>query len=218
MLNGNDIFISRDENGAPIASTRSNEIISECEIIEKSSPTIGRWRKYISGRKGWSFTTNWLVTSGSNVTKLLNVGTRYFITVYSRATPSNISVLTGYAICTKATITSTCGSIAKGTFSFIGCRNLVNNSVPVTGIILDTMSLNLRIRQVNLNPVTATVMPANASHKAIEWTTDNPAKLLINQEGDNYTLQGVAIGSCNLIAKSTDGTNVSASCGVQIYQ
>jgi len=127
MINGNNIFISLDSNAAtiPFAATKSNEIQTECDTIEISSPTVGDWRQYIAGRKEWSFTVGWLVVAcGTNVKNsleaLLEVGKSYTITICDRTGSTATARLTGSAICTSAKITATRGNIAVGSFSFKG--------------------------------------------------------------------------------------------------
>ena len=119
-MNGNNIFISLTGSAVPFAATRSNEIQSECEMIEISSPNISNWRQYISGRKEWSFTVNWLVGNNSGVDQLLNVGTQYNIAIYKRVGNTNTKVLQGTALLKTCKINATRGNIASGSFQFVG--------------------------------------------------------------------------------------------------
>lgn len=136
MINGNNIFISLDSNATttPFAATKSNEINTECETIEISSPTIGDWRQYIAGRKEWSFTVGWLVVAcGTNIKNsleaLLEVGKSYTITICDRVGSTATARLTGTTICTQARITAARGNIAQGSFSFRGNGALAAPSV-----------------------------------------------------------------------------------------
>ena len=120
MQNGNNIFISLNEQSAPFAATKSNEIQSECEMIEISSPTISNWRQYIVGRKEWSFTVNWLVGANSSIGELLHVGNSYNIGIYGRVSGTNTKLLQGTALLKTCKINATRGNIATGSFQFIG--------------------------------------------------------------------------------------------------
>ena len=122
MVNGNNIFISLDSSATttPFAATRTNEIQSECKTIEISSPTIGDWRHFITGRKEWSFTVGWLIGAASNVTQLLNVGTSYTITICGRSGSTSTALLQGSAILKTCKVTATRGNLAQGSFSFVG--------------------------------------------------------------------------------------------------
>jgi predicted secreted protein len=118
--NGNNIFISLGTDTAPIAATRSNEIQSQAETIEISSPTTGEWRQYIAGRKEWSLTVGWLIGANSDLTQLLNVGTTYAVNIYGRGAESNTKILTGSALLTSCKITASRGHLVQGSFSFTG--------------------------------------------------------------------------------------------------
>lgn len=124
MVNGNNIFISLDSSAAPFAATKSNEIQTDCEKIEISSPTTGDWRQYIAGRKEWSFTVNWLVGNNSGVDQLLHVGDIYNIGIYKRVGNTNTKVLQGSALLKTCKINATRGNIASGSFQFVGTSAL----------------------------------------------------------------------------------------------
>lgn len=129
---GNNIYIATVNDNTPtiIAGTRSNEIQSGAELIEISGPNSGQWRQYITGRKEWSFTTNFLLLENIDVRKLLNIGNTFNIAIISR-TPSGISTtiqLTGTAILKTCKITSTIGNIANGSFQFVGNGELEEGS------------------------------------------------------------------------------------------
>ena len=122
-MNGNKIFISLDGTSTPLAGTKSNEIQTECEAIEVTSPLTGAWKQHIAGRKGWSFSTSWLVMpnsmSGTKLRDLLRIGQTYTVRIYERGS-SNTLLLTGSALCTQAKVTATRGNLATGAFSFVG--------------------------------------------------------------------------------------------------
>ena len=117
---GNNIFISLDGNSAPFAGTKSNEIQTECETIEISSPNTGEWKQYITSRKEWNFTISWLVGNVGSIQNLLDSGQTYVITIYGRDDGVLIPLLQGSAICKSAKVTASLGDLVKGSFSFLG--------------------------------------------------------------------------------------------------
>lgn len=125
MVNGKDIFISLGTSASPIAATKSNEIQTECDLLEVSSPYTGTWKKSIPGRKQWGFTTSWLLASVNNITDLLNVGTTYTINVYARPSTKK---LTGSAILKACKVTASVGNLVQGSFQFEGVSELAQPS------------------------------------------------------------------------------------------
>lgn len=113
-LNGRNVLITMD--GRVIAGTKSNEAQAEAELIERSSKKQGRWREYLTGRKGWTMTVNFLVLAGSGVRDLLKVGNEYTLVFKER----NEAGVSGSAILTTCRITSTIGNLVQGTFQFVG--------------------------------------------------------------------------------------------------
>jgi len=113
IIHGRDLIVKL--GGVAIAGARSCELNVSGEAIETSSPTQGRWRTYIPGRKGWSVTANHLVTAvASNAAK---VGTVVTLTFSKR---DSSEVLTGQAIVTGWRCTGTLGNLSQGVFSFQG--------------------------------------------------------------------------------------------------
>lgn len=115
-INGNTLFIATGTSTAPIAGTRSNEILVDGELIEVSSPTQGQWREYITGRREWSVTVGWLVLTNAAVQKLLYVNQSYTLKFRTTGT----AYLTGTAIMTNCKISATRGSLVQGSFTFKG--------------------------------------------------------------------------------------------------
>ena len=114
-INGNNILILMD--GHAKAGTRSNEIQSDCEIIEISSSTDKDWKAVIAGRKSWSVQTSFIVTATSSVRQLLNVGTSYTLVIRDRSGSNSVS---GTAILTSCRISAIRGNLATGQFAFTG--------------------------------------------------------------------------------------------------
>lgn len=114
---GNNIFVTLD--GTIIAGTRSNEIQTDCDMIEISNPNSGMWRQYMEGRKDWTVQTSFLVTSVTNIRQLLNVGTSYTLVFRDRNSTSGASV-SGTAILKTCKISSVISNLVQGTFVFQG--------------------------------------------------------------------------------------------------
>ena len=123
-MNGNNIIIGTMSGTTftPIAATKSNEMQTDCETIEISSPSVGDWRTYMAGRKSWSVQVSFLVTTASNIRQLLSVGTSYTIVMRDR---TNTSSVTGTAIMTTCKISATRGNLVTGSFVFKGTGALV---------------------------------------------------------------------------------------------
>ena len=111
---GQNIYIKSE--GTIIAGTRSNELQADAELIEKSSPTSGRWREYLAGRNGMTITTNFLLLYSSSVLQLLQVGQTFTLQVQARG--SQKALMTMQAILKTCKITATIGSLCQGSFQF----------------------------------------------------------------------------------------------------
>lgn len=126
---GNNIIVywKIGNNWTAIAATRSNEISVSSEKIEISDPSQGSWRKFISGRKEWSLTVNFLVmnigSGDASVQDLIKVGNTYDVQ-FSTNDANRTGGVAGSAILTQAKITATRGNLAQGSFTFEGISAL----------------------------------------------------------------------------------------------
>lgn len=122
MVNGKHIIISRlvDNVDTPFTAVKSDEINTDCALIEKSSPNQGEWREYVKGRKEWGFSTSWLVGQMEDIKQLLIIGETYTISVYGVSGGTTTKLLTGEAFCTQAKATMQVGNICNGSFAFKG--------------------------------------------------------------------------------------------------
>ena len=82
--------------------------------------------------------------------------------------------------------------------------------VPVTGVTLNATTAS--IAPAGTTQLTATVLPINATNKAVNWTTSNAAAATVNTTG---LVTGVAAGSAIITVKTTDGS-FTATCAVTI--
>ena len=121
--NGNNVLIY--VNGALVAGTRSDEIQTDCGLIEIASPDTGQWSAYIAGRKTWDINQSWLLLFASDIERLLLTGTTVTIRIFGRGASTG---LTGTAIVKTCKITSTCGNISNGSFAFQGTGPLTQET------------------------------------------------------------------------------------------
>lgn len=122
-INGNNIIIKK--GGTAIAATKSNEITVDSEVIEISAPTTGQWKSFISGRKEWSITTNFLIRSEADIknrlyeNNQLTVGQTYSLTICTNI-QGGATHLTGNAILKTYKVAATRGNLCTGSFVFVG--------------------------------------------------------------------------------------------------
>ena len=88
---------------------------------------------------------------------------------------------------------------------------VIDPPILVTGISLNTNSLTLDVNETFL--LTATITPENADNKTIAWSSSNNNVATVNNNG---TVTAVAPGSATITARTTDGSNISASCSVTV--
>lgn len=106
-----------------------------------------------------------------------------------------------------ATITAT---TADGSNLSATCEVTVSPFV-VTSVSLDNTTLALPIGKTAT--LKATVTPSNATYKTLKWTSSNVKVATITQEG---LVTAVKAGTATITATSTDGTNLSATCKVNV--
>lgn len=117
IRHGKDIKITTASNGVLVALAKSCEINIDCDEIEVSSATTGKWKDSISGRLSWSISVNYLVTAGGVASDVLKVGTTVEIKVADGETGTP---LTGTARVKSCKVTATKGSLSQGSFQFTG--------------------------------------------------------------------------------------------------
>lgn len=127
-LQGNDVllYFYLNESGGlwiPIGCSRSHDIQVGTEMIEVSSPTSGQWKQYITGRKEWQVTVNYLVLQRAQIRDLLQVGTTLQV-VFKQRNEANSTGVVGYATIKTCKITATRGNMIQGSFVFQGSGEL----------------------------------------------------------------------------------------------
>jgi hypothetical protein len=100
---------------------------------------------------------------------------------------------------------SSCGSGDGGTTAVTG-----STTVSVNGVMLDKNSITLTVGgTANL---TETVTPANATNKAVMWTTTNEEVATVTTDG---VINAVAAGSATITVTTVDGSK-TAKCYVDV--
>ena len=131
MVNGNNILIYATYGSSvqAVAATRSLSVQVGTEMIEIASPTSGEWREYLAGRKNWAINVGWLVSSFSDIDKLLLAAQTVTIRIVGRGQTYG---LTGTAIVQTARVDSNVGTLANGSFAFQGTGPLTKETAPTT--------------------------------------------------------------------------------------
>ncbi len=137
----------------------------------------------------------------------------------------------------KPSFTSNCNGkffrfLSEGTYSFevskegyhsktIDNINIENNkrtelNIQLSPILVDNIKMDTIISiGVNTNKdINIEITPQNALNKNIEWSSKDTNIATIN----NGKIYGLSIGTTTITAKSTDGTNLSATCKVNVTE
>ena len=81
----------------------------------------------------------------------------------------------------------------------------------VNGIVLSETSITLQLNEQKA--LTATVLPSDATNKAVTWSSNKISIATVDQNGN---VTAVALGECTIIATATDGSGVKAECQVTV--
>lgn len=121
-MNGNNIIVYTYSGSVwvAVASTKSDELSAECDLIEKASASQQEYKEYVTGRKGWSLNVNWLVSAVADIRKVLTIGTRVKIHVGSRSGYSASTGVTGFAIIKTCKVNAPNLGLCTGSFVFAG--------------------------------------------------------------------------------------------------
>ena len=82
--------------------------------------------------------------------------------------------------------------------------------VPVTGVVLDKITLLLNVG--TKGSLQSSIVPATASNKNISWSTSNSGVVTVNAAGEVFALKE---GTANIIVTTADGGKM-ASCSVRV--
>lgn len=94
------------------------------------------------------------------------------------------------------------------------CEISVNSRfVSITQIAISPSSVKLAVGEtINLE---AQITPVDATNKNVKWSSTNSSVVTV---GSNGQLTAKGIGTATIIASSQDGTNLSATCSVEVFE
>ncbi|MBR5407561.1 MAG: Ig-like domain-containing protein [Lachnospiraceae bacterium] len=104
----------------------------------------------------------------------------------------------------------TVGSTA-GENTYTGILVNSGDAVKVKSVSLSKKNMSLEVG--NSEALTATVLPDNATNKTLKWTSSNEKVATVDSYG---RVTAVAAGTATIKAASTDESNKSASCTVEV--
>ena len=92
-----------------------------------------------------------------------------------------------------------------------GSNGIAN--ILATSISLDRNSANLNVGEAL--QLDATVLPVNTTNKTVTWSTSNSSVATVDNNG---VVTAKSAGSATITAKTSDGTNLRASCNLTVTQ
>lgn len=90
--------------------------------------------------------------------------------------------------------------IQQGTIKLVSSLSLSTNSITLTSVN-ETKTIDY------------TITPSDATNKTLNWTSSNTSIATVDSSG---TVKAISSGSATITAKTTDGTNKSATCSVTV--
>jgi len=94
-----------------------------------------------------------------------------------------------------------------------GEDNGEDTPVAVTGVTLDKSSISLIVGVKETETLTATVAPADATNKAVTWSSSDPSKVTVA----DGVVTAVALGPATITVTTADGGK-TASCSVTVVR
>ncbi len=156
----------------------------------------------------------WVVADGNNVDMIVDDGvilnpsrliTREVVSATPKPTETTTTKNNTEPSTTKPNPSSTTPTVTSSTPS------------PSTPVAVSGVALDKKVATVNVGKkvtVKATVTPANADNKTLAWTSSNTKIATVS----NGVVKGVKAGRVIITAKTTDGSNISATCTVTVKQ
>lgn len=99
-----------------------------------------------------------------------------------------------------------------------GSNRTATCKVTVQPVLVSLLSLNLTETSMRPNDkvqLTASVQPSNATNKTVAWTTSDAGVATVN---DNGLVTANAPGTATITARTTDGSNLTATCKVTVQR
>lgn len=155
----------------------------------------------------------WVVADGNNVDMIVDDGV-----ILNPARLITREVVTAAPKPTETTTTTTVPKTSNNTEPSSTTPTVTSSTPsPSTPVAVSGVALNKKVATVNVGKtvtVKATVTPANADNKTLVWTSSNTKIATVS----NGVVKGVKAGRVIITAKTTDGSNISATCTVTVKQ
>lgn len=155
----------------------------------------------------------WVVADGNNVDMIVDDGV-----ILNPARLITREVVTATPKPTETTTTTTVPKTSNNTEPSSTTPKVTSSTPsPSTPVAVSGVALNKKVATVNVGKkvtVKATVTPANADNKTLVWTSSNTKIATVS----NGVVKGVKAGRVIITAKTTDGSNISATCTVTVKQ
>ncbi len=117
--------------------------------------------------------------------------------ILSIAQDSRRAIIRGVGVgTTTLTVTTTEGR-------YIDTVVVVVTGVSVTSVSVDSDTVNLKVNETS--SITATILPANATNKALTWTSSDSSIATISSFGLQGILTGESLGTATITVRTTDG-------------
>ena len=157
----------------------------------------------------------WVVADGNNADMIVDDGV-----ILNPARLITREVVTAAPKPTETTTTTTVPKTSNNTEPSSTTPTVTSSTPspsPSTPVAVSGVALNKKVATVNVGKtvtVKATVTPANADNKTLAWTSSNTKIATVS----NGVVKGVKAGRVIITAKTTDGSNISATCTVTVKQ
>jgi len=155
----------------------------------------------------------WVVADGNNVDMIVDDGV-----ILNPSRLITREVVTATPKPTETTTTTTVPKTSNNTEPSSTTPTVTSSTPsPSTPVAVSGVALNKKVATVNVGKkvtVKATVTPANADNKTLAWTSSNTKIATVS----NGVVKGVKAGRVIITAKTTDGSNISATCTVTVKQ
>ena len=205
------------DDGANLDAGGHNVIVDGGTVDDSIKTSLGESVKYPP-----TITTNSLPggTVGTDYSQPLTADGSGTIT-WSLAEGSSLP--DGLNLSSDGTITGTPTAQGESTFTVKATNDYGSNSkslsitigtqtnVPVTGVSLNTSTLNLVENETDT--LTATVEPSNATNKDVTWASSNNAVVTVDQNGN---VEAVGAGTATITVTAQGDSTKSASCTVTV--
>ena len=155
----------------------------------------------------------WVVADGNNVDMIVDDGV-----ILNPSRLITREVVTATPKQTETTTTTTVPKTSNNTEPSSTTPTVTSSTPsPSTPVAVSGVALNKKVATVNVGKkvtVKATVTPANADNKTLAWTSSNTKIATVS----NGVVKGVKAGRVIITAKTTDGSNISATCTATVKQ